>query len=135
MADQALAQQLGEFAAQLRIKQLPQEAMALAKLGISDCIAVMVAGSREPAVQALRNTLAPLGGPAESSLYFSAERMPAPAAAWINSTAGHVLDYDDVAFGHPSVVIVPAILAEAEALAASGADIVTAYIAGYETWM
>ena len=61
--------------------------------------------------------------------------MPAPAAAWINSTAGHVLDYDDVAFGHPSVVIVPAILAEAEALAASGADIVTAYIAGYETWM
>jgi len=135
LTNKTLAQQLGEFAAQLRFKQLPPAAITLAKLGISDCIAVMVAGSREPAVQALRNTLAPLGGPAESSLYFSAERMPAPSAAWINSTAGHVLDYDDVAFGHPSVVIVPAILAEAEALAASGADIVTAYIAGYETWM
>ncbi len=61
--------------------------------------------------------------------------MPAPSAAWINSTAGHVLDYDDVALGHPSVVIVPAILAEGEALDASGADIVTAYIAGFETWM
>jgi 2-methylcitrate dehydratase PrpD len=68
-------------------------------------------------------------------LYFSNERMPAPAAAWINSTAGHVLDYDDVALGHPSVVIVPAILAEGEALNASGADILTAYAAGFETWM
>ncbi len=95
----------------------------------------MVAGSREPAVQTLRKTLATLGGPAESTLYFSDERMPAPAAAWINSTAGHVLDYDDVALGHPSVVIVPAILAEGEALDASGADILTAYAAGFETWM
>jgi 2-methylcitrate dehydratase PrpD len=83
----------------------------------------------------LRNTLATLGGPAESTLYFGHERLPAPAAAWINSTAGHVLDYDDVALGHPSVVIVPAILAEGETLNSSGADLATAYIAGYETWM
>jgi 2-methylcitrate dehydratase PrpD len=133
--DKTMAQHLGEFVAQLRFAQLPPAALALAKLGLSDCIAVMVAGSREPAVQTLRNTLATLGGPAESTLYLSTERMPAPAAAWINGTAGHVLDYDDVALGHPSVVIVPAILAEGEALAASGADIVTAYIAGFETWM
>ena len=135
MAKKTLAQHLGEFAAQLRFAQLPPAALALAKLGISDCIAVMVAGSREPAVQTLRSTLATLGGPAESTLYFGNERMPAPSAAWINSTAGHVLDYDDVALGHPSVVIVPAILAEGETLNASGADIATAYIAGFETWM
>jgi 2-methylcitrate dehydratase PrpD len=135
LANKTLAQHLGEFAAQLRFAQMPPAALALAKLGISDCIAVMVAGSREHAVQTLRNTLATLGGPAESTLYFGHERMPAPAAAWINSTAGHVLDYDDVALGHPSVVIVPAILAEGEMLNSSGADIVTAYIAGYETWM
>jgi 2-methylcitrate dehydratase PrpD len=95
----------------------------------------MVAGSREAAVQTLKKTLATLGGPAESTLYFSGERMSAPSAAWINSTSGHVLDYDDVALGHPSVVIVPAILAEAEAIDASGADLLTAYVAGYETWM
>lgn len=135
MADKPLAQHLGEFAAQLRFAQLPPAALALAKTGLSDCIAVMVAGSREPAVDTLRKTLATLGGPAEATLYFGHERMPAPAAAWINSTAGHVLDYDDVALGHPSVVIVPAILAEGETLNSSGADIATAYIAGYETWM
>ncbi|MGH8699539.1 MAG: MmgE/PrpD family protein, partial [Burkholderiales bacterium] len=56
-------------------------------------------------------------------------------AALANGTAGHALDYDDVALeGHPSVVLVPAILAEGERLGASGRDLITAYVAGYETW-
>ena len=38
----------------------------------------MVAGSREPAVQSLKKTLAALGGVAESTVYFGDERMPAP---------------------------------------------------------
>ncbi len=135
MAGTALAQVTGSFVAQLRYAQLPPAAVALAKLGLADCVAVMVAGSREPAVATLRAALLTVGGPAEATLYFSRERMSAPSAAWINSTAGHVLDYDDVAFGHPSVVIVPAILAEAEAIDATGADLVTAYVAGYETWL
>jgi 2-methylcitrate dehydratase PrpD len=36
--------------------------------------------------------------------------------------------------GHPSTVLVPAILAEAETLGSSGADMIVAYVAGYETW-
>jgi len=40
---------------------------------------------------------------------------------WINGTAGHALDYDDVGVrGHPSTVLVPTILAEAEAPAGGG---------------
>jgi 2-methylcitrate dehydratase PrpD len=68
-------------------------------------------------------------------LTFGERHAPAPEAAWINGTAAHALDYDDVALrGHPSTVLVPAILAEAEHLGSSGADMITAYIAGYETW-
>ena len=49
--------------------------------------------------------------------------------------AAHVLDYDDVTLdGHPSAVLVPAILAQGEALGSSGAEMVTAYAAGYEVW-
>ena len=56
-------------------------------------------------------------------------------AALINATAGHALDYDDVAIGgHPSVVLVPAVLAEGEHLNASGADVLRAYLVGYEVW-
>ena len=65
-----------------------------------------------------------------------ARKSPAPEAAWINGTAGHALDYDDVASlrGHPSTVLVPAILAEGETLGATGRDMLAAYVAGYETW-
>ncbi|HEY0337804.1 MAG TPA: MmgE/PrpD family protein, partial [Burkholderiales bacterium] len=73
--------------------------------------------------------------PGEATLMFGDATAPAPAAALINGTAAHALDYDDVAQrGHPSAVLVPAILAEAQALGASGKDMMVAYAAGYETW-
>ncbi|MBN8478305.1 MAG: MmgE/PrpD family protein, partial [Burkholderiales bacterium] len=50
-------------------------------------------------------------------------------------TSAHALDYDDVALGgHPSTVLVPAVLAAAEAADASGARAIEAYLVGYETW-
>lgn len=131
----ALAQALGEGVAALEYAQLPPTAVSTAKIGFLDCMAVTVAGSMEPPVQILRKTLAAHRGAPEASLYLGTERMSAPDAAWINGTAGHVLDYDDFAHGHPSVVIVPAILAEGEALNSSGIDLLTAYVAGYELWM
>src|ERR1700712_4437168 len=56
-------------------------------------------------------------------------------AALLGGAAGHVLDYDDVAVhGHPSVVLVPAILAEAQRLGLSGQLALEAYVIGYEAW-
>jgi 2-methylcitrate dehydratase PrpD len=92
----------------------------------------MIAGADDPAPQLLRKALRP--GHGDAGLYFSGETVPAPEAAWINGTAGRALDYDDVALrGHPSTMLVPAILAEGEALRASGRDMLAAYVAGYET--
>ncbi len=130
-----LAEALGAGVAGIGFGQLPAAAVATAKTGFIDCIAVMVAGAGEPPVRILRDTLAADSGSGEATLYFSERRMPAPAAAWINGTAGHVLDYDDFARGHPSVVIVPAILAEGEALDVSGAELLSAYAAGYEVFI
>jgi len=46
-----------------------------------------------------------------------------------------VLDYDDVSLdGHPSAVLVPAIFAQGEVSGSSGAEMLVAYIAGYEVW-
>src|SRR5712692_2052963 len=97
----------------------------------------MIAGAHDPAPQLLRQGLAPTPGPA--SLYFSGESATAPEAAWINGTAGHALDYDDVGCrGHVSTVLFPAILAEAESLGPSGGlsgrEMFAAYVAGYEIW-
>jgi 2-methylcitrate dehydratase PrpD len=130
----SLTRDLGRFVANVAFPRLPAEAVEVARIGFIDCIATMIAGARDPAPQLLRRALQPTSG--DATLYFSGEKAPAPEAAWINGTAGHALDYDDVASlrGHPSTVLVPAILAESEALGASGRDMLAAYVAGYETW-
>ena len=129
-----LTQALGRFVADVTFERLPEAALRTVRTGFIDCIGTMIAGSPEPAVQILKKTLA-TGGNGEAMLYLSSERCPAPDAAWINGTAAHALDYDDVALrGHPSTVLVPAILAEGEALGASGRDMLRAYAAGYEVW-
>jgi 2-methylcitrate dehydratase PrpD len=130
----ALTQDLGRFVADLSFEGLPEGAADVARVGFIDTIATMIAGAHDPAPQLLRKALHPTGG--EATLYFTGEKSPAPEAAWINGTAGHALDYDDVASlrGHPSTVIVPAILAEGETLGSSGQAMLAAYVAGYETW-
>lgn len=130
----SLTRSIGAFVAGLTYDRIPAEATRIARMGFIDCAGTMIAGRDEDAPQILRRTLG-VGSGGEATLYWSRLRAPAPEAAWINGTAGHALDYDDVALrGHPSTVLVPAILAEGEALGASGEDLVTAYLAGYETW-
>jgi 2-methylcitrate dehydratase PrpD len=128
-----LTKDLGEFVADLSPNRIPEEAARAANMGIIDCIGTMIAGRKEDCVRIMRDVLAP--GAGQATITFSKDKGPAPETAWINGTAAHALDYDDVGLrGHPSTVLVPAILAEAETLGSSGADIMVAYIAGYETW-
>ncbi|WP_338664791.1 MmgE/PrpD family protein [Pararoseomonas sp. SCSIO 73927] len=131
----SITRALGAFASGLRFEEIPAEASAIARTGFVDCVGVMIAGREEPVVGILRDALDVAGPRGEAALTFGPLRAPAPEAALINGTAAHALDYDDVALrGHPSAVLVPAILAEGEALGATGAEMVAAYVAGYEVW-
>ena len=116
--------------------QLPPEAVRIIKTGFADTLATMIAGRDEPVVQITRQFVAarhPATG--ASSVLLGGERLNAADAALINGTAGHALDFDDVALGgHPSTVLVPAVLAAAEEVNASGAEALRAYLVGYEVW-
>lgn len=130
---QELTRALGTFVAGLAFDDLPPDVLPVIRTGFTDCVGVLIAGRSEPAVELLQKVLRPAGG--ESRLLFGNDMASAPEAALINGTAAHALDFDDVAQrGHPSTVLVPAILAEAEALDAGGRDMMAAYAAGYETW-
>jgi len=133
---QPLTAAYGAFIAKLKYKALPPAVIGIIKQGFTDCIGVMLAGSREPVAVAVERVLRADQPTGPANLYFSPKRTSAPAAAWINGTASHALDYDDVALKgcHPSAVLVPAILAEAQALNRSGRDMLVAYAAGYEVW-
>ena len=129
----ALTRDLGQFVSDLSPNRVPDAAAAIARTGFIDCIGVMFAGREEEPTRLLQEVLQPAPGPA--TLYFSDRTAGAPEAAWINGVAAHALDYDDVALrGHPSTVLVPAILAEAETLDVTGRDMIVAFVAGYEVW-
>jgi len=128
----ALTTDLGKFVAGVRYRDIPKEAFTTIHMAFADTIGCGIAGGGDPAPQLLATMLSPAGG--EAAILGTDRRTTARDAAWINGTAMHALDYDDVAQrgGHPSAVLVPAILAEAEALGASGEQMMLAYAAGFE---
>lgn len=131
---QGLTQDMGAFLAGVALRGVPDHVRSAAKDGFIDCIGCMIAGSDDEAVNVLLQASEPLP-PGRSSLWLSPRVTTAEQAALINGVAAHVLDFDDSCLrGHPSAVLVPAILAVGQDLACSGAQMLDAYVAGYEVW-
>jgi 2-methylcitrate dehydratase PrpD len=129
----SLSQALAEFASSCPDAAIPAAARRIALTGIVDAVGVMIAGSAEAAPAILRRELG--SGAREAHIAFGSQMTGAADAAWIGGTAAHALDYDDVSIqGHPSAVMAPALFAQAEAAGASGAELVSAYVVGFETW-
>jgi 2-methylcitrate dehydratase PrpD len=124
------------FIAQTAAKDIPQDAINLARLGITDFIGVALLGSREKQSKIIADYAQKMGGVPQASLIGRDFKTSPYLAAVVNGTTGHALDYDDMAIsliGHPSVFLAPAILAIGESIEASGEDILAAYVVGYET--
>lgn len=114
---------------------LPDDVVTLTSLCLLDYAGVTLAGLSDPSVRILRElAIEEIGGPC--SLVGHPARLSASQAALVNGAAGHALDYDDVHMalpGHVTVVVLPAILALAEARQVPPKDVVAAFVAGYET--
>ena len=125
-------QTLAEYVAGIKLDHVPQRDIDVAKLAILDQIGVALAGVGEDPGNKVKamidrcsaNEATVLGNPRKTSTWL---------AALMNGTLGHTLDFDDCSsFGHPSVVLVPAMLATGETQKRSGRELLEAYIAGYE---
>lgn len=76
-----------------------------------------------------------LGGPAEAAYIGGRVRIGAPAAALASGVLVHALDFDDThpaAIVHPTAAVLPAAFAVGQQVRASGAEVVTAALIGYE---
>jgi 2-methylcitrate dehydratase PrpD len=126
---------LAERASSVRYADLPEAAVTIARQCILDWFAVTIPGASEPAVRILSEDLLSDGAKPAVSLAGQPGRTSAMNAALINGTASHALDFDDVnmaILGHPTVAILPGLLALAEETGAEADDLIAAFVAGYE---
>ncbi len=129
-----LTADMGRFVAGLRHENIPTDAVPTVCRGITDCVGVMLAGLSEP-VSAIVAKYVNYPYPLATVAEFGDAPIAPPDLALIYGTAAHALDYDDTGLnGHPSAVLVPAILAEAQETGADGRAMIAAYVAGYEIW-
>src|SRR5262245_25041132 len=133
-ASMGLTTEIGEFVAGVRFERLPPDCIKTVCLGFTDCVAVMMPGWSEPVSEIAARGLGHARNGRPNRPPFGVQAAP-PDLALIYAVAAHALDYDDTALlGHPSAVLVPAILAEANEVGADGKAMIAAYVAGYEVW-
>jgi 2-methylcitrate dehydratase PrpD len=132
----AATAQLASFLAGLRFEALPRPVVERAGELFLDWVGAALAGRGARPVRALER-LAELMGPADgpSELLVSRRRSSPLFAALVNGAASHVVEQDDLHNGsvfHPGTVVFPAALAAAQQTGATGPELLTAAVAGYE---
>jgi 2-methylcitrate dehydratase PrpD len=127
-----LGARLAEYVAGVSLDRVPQRDIDVAKLAVLDQIGVALAGVGEAPGVKVQSMVDRVSG-AEATVLGSPRKTSTWLAALVNGTLGHTLDFDDCSsFGHPSVVLVPAMLAAGETQDRSGRALLEAYVAGYE---
>ena len=114
------------------------KAESRAKLAFLDTIACSILGAGNEAAMAARQAAAAWGSGSGVQVIGAPDRLPAPWAAMANAAAAHAFDYDDYEDAgntHPSVALVPALLALGEEEGAGGPALIDAYIVGLEVLM
>ncbi|MBZ9605481.1 MmgE/PrpD family protein [Phyllobacterium chamaecytisi] len=109
-------------------------AMNAARTAIIDFLACAIAGAGDRATGILAQAVG-VEQPGEAILIGTSRRTDLLVAAVINAYAGHVLDYDDVhasVRGHPTTVIIPALLALAAERNFSAEQLIASYVVGLE---
>lgn len=129
------AAKLAEWSSALEFEQVPDEAVAAAKLHLLDAVGCGLAGLALDQVAAAREVALEIGGEPEATGLGLPRRVGAGAAALANGATMHALDFDDtheIAIVHSSAVVAATVLAVGEARRASGKEALAAAVAGYE---
>ena len=127
---------LGNYVAQGLGPEAVQAARPVVRAAFQDTVACIVAGRRAAATE-LAGRWAQAGMPAqdEAGLLFTSARGSVRHAAFLNAVAAHAWEMDDGALAsHPSAVLVPVIVAEAERQGVRGDAVVQAYTVAYQVW-
>ena len=128
--------QLAAFAANLRFDAIPESVVRKTEDLLVDWFGSAVAGHGSRPVASITRfaqAMGPATGPSE--VLTTRARTSPYAAAMANAAASHVAEQDDVHNGsvfHPATVVFSPAVAVAQAIGASGQQLIAASVAGYE---
>ena len=128
--------ELAAFAAGLRFPDIPASVIRKTEELLVDWFASTVAGHGARPVESITRFALAMGPQTGASEVIVQRTSSSPyLAAMANAAASHMAEQDDVHNGsvfHPATVVFPAALAVAQAIGASGQQLLTAAVAGYE---
>jgi 2-methylcitrate dehydratase PrpD len=130
-----VVQQLAALAASVRRDGLPDALRQDVARRVLDLVGNSLAAGRESSASAVVAVVSGWGGPPDATAIGTGLRVPSAAAALVNGTLAHSLDFDDTHLPsvlHPSASVVPAALAVAEATGTNGAQLLDAAGVGIE---
>jgi 2-methylcitrate dehydratase PrpD len=130
-----VTEKIAEFIARSHYENVPRDVIEVSKLHILDTLGVLIAGSKEGVAEIIKGYILSLGCGQESTLITQGIKTSASYAAFGNGVMGHVLDFDDYevpSMAHPSVTVLPAVLAMGEKVKASGKACLESYLVGME---
>lgn len=128
-------EKLARFAAGIRYADLAPAVRERAKACVLDWIGCVLAGLGSPTDRALQAVLGEIGGRGRASLIGSGRAASSLDAALYNgavSAVGEIDDVHELVSLHPATGILPAALAAAEQVGASGQRFLAAVVAGYD---
>jgi 2-methylcitrate dehydratase PrpD len=130
-----VVQRLAGLAADTRENGLPEGLREDVARRVLDVLGNSLAATGEVSAAAVTAVVRGWGGPEDATAIGTGLRVPAAAAALVNGTLAHSLDFDDTHLPsvlHPSSSVVPAAVAVAEATGAGGAALLDAAGVGIE---
>ncbi len=130
-----ITKRLADFVVDTNIAGIPSEAREIGKQAILDCLGVALVGSLDPLAEKSVAFLQDVGGQPKAGVWGKKFKTSSPLAALANGAFGHALDYDDWSRpmrGHPTIPLLPAVLAVGEETQASGKEVLEAYLLGFE---
>lgn len=124
-----------EFVLNVEYNQLPTEAITLAKRHFLDCVGVALAEVAEPRTKIFQKYLDYIDAKGNCRLIGSGRKTTMDNAAFANGVLAHTISFDDAGPSHPSVTIIPGLLALGEQYKLSGKEIITAQVMAYDVFM
>ncbi len=130
-----VSEKLSKFAVNLNYDDLPKEVVEYTKRLVLDTLGCALGAYLEEPSEIVRGVLNEIGGTPESTIIGSGIKTSCPNATLVNGVMTRYLDYNDTYIGidyaHPSENIATA-LAVGERQHASGKEVITATVLGYD---